>query len=189
MPASLVTPLTPPYTAETDAMLRRWMPPGAPFGPLALFRSMAKNEELMTAMRSLGSYFLGPRSCLPLRLREMIILRTCVKASCEYEWGVHVTGFAAAAELSAVDIQELTFGAAESPHWSAPEQAVLQACDQLATTANIDAATRGKLQNCFDDASILAIVTLAGWYRLIAGLANTVCEEGESWAACFKDYR
>lgn len=187
--SSVVSPLDPPYEAETQAILSKWMPPGAPHEPLSLFCSLVKNADLMTAMRSLGSYFLGSRSPFSVRLREMIILRTCARSGCEYEWGVHVTGFAAAANLSAEDIQELTNGAAESPHWSGAEQAALQACDQLLATANLDTATRSKLQNFFDEPTILAILTLIGWYRLIAGLANTVCDSGESWAARFKDYR
>lgn len=189
MTMSLVPPLTPPYATDTEAMLKRWMPPGAPFEPLALFRSLAKNDDLMTAMRGLGSYFLGPKSILSVRFREMLILRTCAKAACEYEWGVHVTAFAHEASLSAVDIQELTFGAAESPHWSAPEQAILSACDQLIETATIAPAVREKLKAHFDEATILAIICLVGWYRLIAGLANTVCEQGEPWADTFAAYR
>jgi alkylhydroperoxidase family enzyme len=189
MTMSLVPPLTPPYAPDTEAMLKRWMPPGAPFEPLALFRSLAKNDELMKAMRGLGSYFLGPKSILPVRFREMLILRTCAKAACEYEWGVHVTAFAHEASLSAVDIQELTFGAAESPHWSAPEQAILSACDQLMETTALSPAVCQKLKAHFGVATILAIICLLGWYRLIAGLANTVCEQGEPWADTFAAYR
>ena len=189
MAKSLVPPLTPPYAPDTEAMLKRWMPPGAPFEPLTLFRSLAKNDELMTAMRGLGSYFLGPKSILPIRLREMLILRTCSKAACEYEWGVHVTAFAREASLSSVDIQELTFGAAESPHWPALEQSVLSACDQLVETATVSPSAREKLKAHFDDATILAIICLVGWYRLIAGLANSVCEQAEPWADTFSAYR
>ena len=188
MNPTLVAPLEPPYEAETKAMLEKWMPPGAPFEPLALFRSMARNPDLMVAMRSLGSYFLGSRSCLPIRQREMVILRTCARVGCEYEWGVHVTAFAEHAGLSKVDIRELTSGAAESPHWTATERTILHACDQIVATANLDTSTRKRLQHEFDDATILALITLTGWYRLIASVANTVCAEGESWSARLADY-
>ena len=188
MPTSLVPPLMPPYGAETEAMLRRWMPPGAPFEPLALFRSMAKNEDLMAAMRALGSYFLGSRSPLSVRLREMLILRTCAGAACEYEWGVHVTAFADAAGLSRTDIREVSTGAADSPRWSSAEQAALLACDQLSASANLGEAARQALARHYDEREILALITLVSWYRLIAALANTVCEQSESWAARFADY-
>ncbi|WP_262690498.1 carboxymuconolactone decarboxylase family protein [Kordiimonas aestuarii] len=161
------------------------MPPGAAMEPLALFRSLAKNEELMDAMKVLGSYFLGGRSPLPLRLREMLILRTCANAGCEYEWGVHVSAFSKAADLSCSDIKSLTPGTTSAPRWSDAEQCALDACDELSTSTTLSENTREGLKGFYNEAEILTIITLVSWYRVISGLANSVCDSFEPWAARF----
>ncbi|WP_417451748.1 carboxymuconolactone decarboxylase family protein [Kordiimonas sp.] len=185
MPAPVVTPLEPPYTPDIEAMLKKWMPPGAHMAPLALFRSLAKNEQLMAAMRPLGSYFLGSHSPLSIRLRELLILRSCLLSNCEYEWGVHATAFAAAAQLTSKDVDALSKGSWDDIRWTPAEQMALKACDQLIATANMDADTRLNLRTYYNEAEILAIIALISWYRLISCLANTVCGPLEPWAARF----
>ena len=45
-----IAPLEPPYESEIDALLKKWMPPGADTEPLRLFRTLApkaSNRELL----------------------------------------------------------------------------------------------------------------------------------------------
>src|ERR1700733_1249201 len=95
---SRIEPLSPPYSPEILAALTKWMPPGSPLEPLRLFRTLTKHEELAARARPLGALFLGRPSISP-RAREILILRTCARRRCEYEWGVHVTAFAASGGL------------------------------------------------------------------------------------------
>src|ERR1700744_6366577 len=101
-----IAPLAPPYSPELGAMLEKWMPPGSGVEPLKLFRTIAKNDRVAERMRGLGGALLGPTG-LPLRVRELLILRTTARCGSEYEWGVHVAGFASAVGRSD-DVVEAT---------------------------------------------------------------------------------
>src|SRR3954469_16558460 len=87
-----IAPLEPPYDPDTEAMLRKWMPPGAEVDPLALFRTLAVHDDLFARMRPLGAGILGHGRIEP-REREIVIHRACARAGAEYEWGVHVLAF------------------------------------------------------------------------------------------------
>src|SRR5690349_15021200 len=93
-----IAPIDPPYAPDVAAWLAKWMPPGQAAPPLALFRTLARHPSLGDRMRPLGSALLG-RGALPPRVRELLLLRTCARCGAEYEWGVHVTAFAAAVGL------------------------------------------------------------------------------------------
>src|SRR6478752_7555307 len=91
---SRIALLNPPYPPEIQAQFDRIMR-GAP--PLALFRVMAGHTRAWDKFRAGGLLDPGP---LSLRQREIVIDRTCALTGCEYEWGVHVAAFAAAAHLT-----------------------------------------------------------------------------------------
>ena len=176
---------TTPADPELAAELARWMPPGAGVEPLVLFRSLARHPALMQAMRPLGAYILGRRFGLPLRLRELLILRVCARCGCEYEWGVHVAGFGAAAGLDADVVAATVRGGADDPCFAPIEQALLAAVDELCAGPALSDATWEALGKHFDDAQRLEILVASGWYRLIATLCNGLALPREAWGARF----
>ena len=176
---------TRPADPELAAELARWMPPGAGVEPLLLFRSLARHPALMQAMRPLGAHILGRRFGLSLRLRELLILRVCARCRCEYEWGVHVTGFGAAAGLSADAVAATVRGAADDPCFAPEEQALLAAVDELCAGPALEGRTWEALGKHFDDAQRLEILAAAGWYRLISTLCNGLALPREAWGARF----
>jgi alkylhydroperoxidase family enzyme len=181
-----ITPVdTKPADAELAAELARWMPPGAGLEPLVLFRSLARHPALMQAMRPLGAYILGRRLGLSLRLRELLILRVCARCGCEYEWGVHVAGFGAAAGLDAEVVAATVRGAADAPCFAPIEQALLAAVDALCAGPALTDVDWERLAEHFDDAQRLEILVAVGWYRLIATLCNGLALPREPWAARF----
>jgi alkylhydroperoxidase family enzyme len=165
--------------------LARWMPPGAAVEPLLLFRTLAAQPALMGAMRPLGSHLLGRRARLPLRAREILIDRVCARCGCEYEWGVHVSGFAAAADLGAQEIDATVHGGADAACWSPAESALVRAVDELCERTALSQAAWDALAAHWDDAARLEIVVAIGWYRLIAGVCNALALAPEPWAARF----
>jgi len=183
----LVDPITPPYAPETDAILKKWMPPGAPFEPLSLFRALAQAPALMSAMLPLGAYFLGHQSPLPGRLREILILRTCTNSGCGYEWGIHAKAFGPVAKLSEGDTRALHETGADDARWTAAESAAICLCDALCASQNADEAIKVEAQQHFDKESLLAITILTGWYQIVAKVANTCCDDPESWAGGFPE--
>src|SRR5579871_2586087 len=131
---SRIAPLDPPYASDIQDQFDRIMR-GAP--PLMLFRVIAGHARAWEKFRAGSLLDRGP---LPLREREIAIDRTCALNGCEYEWGVHVAIFAAAAKLSEEQIRATVLGPADAPCWSAAEQALIAAVDALHQRATLDDA-------------------------------------------------
>lgn len=86
------------------------MPPNVTHDPLVLFRTLHRAPELASRMRVLGAGLLAHGS-LPARDREIVIHRTCARAGCEYEWGVHAATFGEATGLGPEQIEATVSGA------------------------------------------------------------------------------
>ncbi len=181
-PTPRIAPLEAPFAPDAEAELARWMPAGSPLPPLALFRTLATDLPLAQAMLPLGSFLLSRRFALPLREREIVIDRVCARCGCGYEWGVHVAAFGAAAGLD--DEQVAATYAAEPPPglWSAREDLLLRAVDELHDHGRLGDALWGALVRHFDERQLLEVLVLCGWYRLISLVANGVRVEHEAWA-------
>lgn len=182
-----LTPLAPPHPPEIAAGLARWMPPGAGVEPLALFRTLLRHPPLADAMHALGSYFLGRRSRLPLRTREIVIDRVCARCGCTYEWGVHVAAFAVPAGLSDDQVRATACGPGDDPAWEARDARVVQLVDALHDGGEVPDVLWRALAADHDDAQLLELLVLAGWYHAIAYVANGVRVPAEAWAAPLPD--
>lgn len=183
-PPPRISPLDPPYAPEIETMLRRWMPPGSPAEPLALFRLLAVHDGLLSRMRPLGAGILG-HGRVPLRAREVMILRTCARAGAEYEWGVHAVAFGAQAGFTEQQIAASAAAGADDPAWT-PEDAVLvRLADELHDTAGVSDELWAVLAERYAPEQLLELVVIAGWYRLISGVINATRLPNEVWAARF----
>jgi len=176
---SRIAPLEPPYDREIQAEFDQIMR-GAP--PLLLFRAMAGHARQWQKFRAGGLLDPGP---LSLREREIVIDRTCAQTACEYEWGVHVATFAEAARLTDEEVRATVLGEATAPCWSAAEQAMIAAVDALHLRATLDEAEFKALSAHYDDAKILEIILLCGFYRTVSYLANGLALPLEQKAARF----
>src|ERR1700753_2154308 len=136
---SRLAPLQPPYAPDIQQQFDRIMR-GAP--PLILFRVMAGHARAWEKFRGGGLLDPGP---LSLREREIVIDRTCALNKCEYEWGVHVAIFAAAAHLTDENVRGTIHGNADSPCWSAAEKALIAAVDALHLRSTLDDAEYARL--------------------------------------------
>ncbi|MFB6461180.1 carboxymuconolactone decarboxylase family protein [Bradyrhizobium tunisiense] len=174
-----IAPLTPPYPPEIQAQFDRIMR-GAP--PLMLFRVMAGHGRAWDKFRAGGLLDPGP---LSLRQREIVIDRTCALNKCEYEWGVHVAIFAGAAKLSEDEVRATVQGDATSSFWSPGEQALIAAVDALHHRATLDDAEFAALSAHYEEAQILEIMLLCGFYRTVSYLANGLWLPLEENAARF----
>ena len=96
---SLIAPCEPPYSAGVTDDLTALMPPGAQ--PIALFRVLAHNPRILSRFRAGRLLDAG---VLSMRERELLILRVSYRCDCDYEWSVHVAGFADAAGLAQADV-------------------------------------------------------------------------------------
>lgn len=178
-PTPRIAPLSPPYPPEIQAQFDRIMR-GAP--PLVLFRVMAGHARAWDKFRAGGLLDAGP---LPLRQREIVIDRTCALNQCEYEWGVHVAIFAGPARLTEEEVSATVQGDATSPCWSPAEQALVAAVDALHTRATLSDDEFAALLVHYDEAQILEIMLLCGFYRTVSYLANGLRLPLEEKAARF----
>jgi len=177
-----IAPLEPPFDDEIGALLAKMTPPSAP-NVLALFRVLAKNPKLAERMMATGGHFLGRGSSLPVRDREIVIDRVCARCGNEYEWGVHVAAFAEAAGLSEADIRHTVSYPADPDAWAPHEAALIAMVDALHETATIDDAIWQALSGHYDEAQLVELVMLAGWYHAISFVCNAFLVPLERWQA------
>ena len=176
---SRIAPLSPPYAPEIQDQFNRIMR-GAP--PLVLFRVMAGQPRAWEKFRGGSLLDRGP---LSLREREIVINRACALNACEYEWGVHVTAFAQAAHLTDEQVRATVHGGADAPCWSEAERAMLMAVEALHHRATLSDAEFAALKAHYDEAKILEIIQLCGFYRTVSYLCNALALPLEPNAARF----
>lgn len=176
---SRLAPLSPPYAPDIQEHFDRIMR-GAP--PLVLFRVMASQPRAWEKFRGGGMLDKGP---LSMRQREIVIDRTCALNKCEYEWGVHVSAFAQAAKFTEEQVRATVHGAADAPCWSEAEQAMIAAVDALHRRATLSDAEFARLKAHYDDAQVLEIIQLCGFYRTVSYLCNALALPLEATAARF----
>jgi alkylhydroperoxidase family enzyme len=177
--APRIAPLQPPYPPEIQAQFDRVMR-GAP--PLVLFRVMAGHARAWEKFRAGSLLDRGP---LSLKEREIVIDRTCARTGCEYEWGVHVAAFAEAAHLSEEQVRATVLGDAGAACWSPAEQVLIATADALHDRATLSDAEFTALSAHYEDAKILEIIQLCGFYRTVSYLANALALPLEENAARF----
>lgn len=177
---SRIAPLKPPYPAAIQQDFERIMGPGRT--PLALFRSIATQERAWKKFTAAGLLDKGP---LPMREREIVIDRTCALNGCEYEWGVHVTAFAAHVKLTDTQVRATVHGGADADCWTEAERILIATADALHARATLSDAEFAVLAAHYSEAQILEILLLCGFYKTVSYLANGLKLPLEETAARF----
>jgi len=181
MSTARIAPIDPPYPAEIQAEFDKLMR-GAP--PLLLFRTVARNP------RVLQRFFAGSlldRGSISLRIRELMILRTCARCGAEYEWGVHVAAFGNKAGWTPEQVRSTVHGAPEDACWSSDERAVIRLADQLHATSNVSEDVWEEVSSSFAPEQLIELVMLAGLYHAVSFMANAFGIQREESAPRFPD--
>ncbi len=164
-----IAPVAPPYDAATATALESLGP------PIMLFRMFARRPDRARAIQGWGSYYLSRRSALSLRHRELVIDRTTALCGAEYEWAIHISVFAAKAELTEAQVRSLAHGSASDPCWeSAADQAVLAAVDALHAHCDLADEQWDALVEATGEDGALEVTLLAGWYHAISFAARAL---------------
>ncbi len=179
-----IEPLPAPYTKEVQRQLDALMG-GAGREPLNLFRILVHNPGLTDGFAALGGHNLS-RGTLPVRHRELMILRTTALCGCEYEWGVHARIFAKAAQLTPGELA-LTASADAAEGFSGHDQLVLLLADELHRTYTVSAELMEHVTAAWTKAQVLELLEVAGFYHLVSFVANGVAVELEEWAPRFPE--
>jgi 4-carboxymuconolactone decarboxylase len=140
----------------------------AGIGVSNVMRTLVRHEDLLWPWLTLAGK-LGLGGALAPRDRELVILRVALRTECEYEWG-HVL-LALGVGATEAEIQALSDPSAA---WSDADAALLHAVDELCSDDCVSNETWATLAATRDDVQIIQILALVGFYRMNAGLLNSM---------------
>jgi alkylhydroperoxidase family enzyme len=109
---------------------------------------------------------------LPARERELLILRTAVNCTSEYEWGQHVV-LARESGVSEDEIRRVRRGP-EAAGWSDDDALLLRAADEVHRDAAIGDATWSRLAERYGEKDLIELVMLIGHYHMVAFTLNSL---------------
>jgi alkylhydroperoxidase family enzyme len=150
--------------------------------PLALFTTLARDRRLFFKFFNSG---LLDRGHLTIRQREIVIDRVTASCGAEYEWGVHVSVFAAKAGLTEAQITSLTIGEPDDTCWSDADRLLVRLCDSLQENCTVDDELWAELIRHHSDEALLELLMLAGAYRTVSYLVNALRLPAEPGARRF----
>jgi len=139
-------------------------------GQLNIFRTMVRNKPLFTGFQTLGSYLLTG-DALPAREREIVILRVGYRAGAEYEFGQH-TRIGLQAGLTEDEIARIATSSVSE--WEPADEALIHMADELCADDVVSEATWAALRTTWSEEQMLDLLVLAGFYRLVSGMLNSV---------------
>ena len=175
-----IAPAEPPYSAAIQTVFDRVMPPGVP--PLILFTTLARDARLFERFSN-GS--LLDKGHLTLRQREIVIDRITALSGSEYEWGIHIAFFAQRIGLNEAQRYSLVRGSSNDHCWSPEDRLLIQTCDMLHASCNLDDDLWSQLQIVFSEEALIEILMLAGFYRMVSYLTNALRLPLESYSVRF----
>jgi alkylhydroperoxidase family enzyme len=136
---------------------------------LNIFRTLRHNHGVYKGFLALGGYLLGNDATVPAREREIVILRTGRNAGSEYEFGQH-TRIGRSVGLSDDEIATLAGDGA----LAGDDAALVAMVDELCADDVVSDSTWQRLRQRWSDEQLLELLVLAGYYRLVSGLLNSV---------------
>jgi alkylhydroperoxidase family enzyme len=177
--APAAEPLPDDIQHAIDAIMR-----GRP--SLVLFTTLARDRRLFFKFFNSG---LLDRGHLTIRQREIVIDRVTASCGAEYEWGVHVSVFAAKAGLTEAQIMSLTVGGPDDTCWTDADRLLIWLCDSLHDDCTVDDALWAELTSHHSDETLLELLMLAGTYRTVSYLVNSLRLPPEPGASRFPPSR
>ncbi len=155
------------WNAEQQKILRPLMRNGR---VLNVFTTIANHPKMADRWLTFAAYILG-ESTLPLRDREILILRIGWLCQSEYEFGQH-TSIGKSAGLTDEEIKRITEGP-KAPGWDPFDAALLQAVDELHADAFITDATWNALARRYNKQQLMDVVATVGEYNLVSMFLNS----------------
>jgi len=138
--------------------------------PLNIFGTLGKHPKLLKRFNLLGGFLLN-KGQVPARERELVILRVGANARAEYEFGQH-TVIGRDCGLTDDEIVALTREPDAHP-WSDADRALIALADDLHADDCVTEATWSALATRWDDAQLVELLIVAGFYRLVSGFLNS----------------
>jgi 4-carboxymuconolactone decarboxylase len=133
---------------------------------------LANHPPLGIAYLTFGKHLLL-NSTVPVRPRELIVLRVGYVQKCAYEWHFHV-GYALTAGMTMEEIGAVRDGW-NSPVWDGKDEdrAVLRAVDELIGNSCVSDETWAQLSRFFNRQQLMDLVFTVGNYVMVAWAGRT----------------
>jgi 4-carboxymuconolactone decarboxylase len=142
-------------------------PRGEVRGP---FIALIHNPELTRRLQKLGEY-LRWEGKLPSYLKELAVLVTARRWTCQHEWLMH-SKLALEAGLAASVVDAIREGKLP-PEMSADERAVYAFCSEAHASGRVGNEAFLAIQSRFGLDGALELLALCGYYSLMAMVLNT----------------
>jgi hypothetical protein len=175
-----LSPIVEPFQSDIAAALAAYPQPNGYI--LSLFRTFANSLRFL---KKGVPNLLDRESPLSLRTREIVILRVTANKNCEYEWGVHVSIFAATAKFSQAQVEATRSGPVDLNLWSEPEACLLKVIDSLCATGMIEDDVITQFESDWTKEQQLEIFALCGAYHTVSFVANSARLPNEPFGALF----
>ena len=138
--------------------------------PINIFGVLSHHPGLLKRFNRFAGWMLH-RGVLPLREKEIVILRIGWRAQSVYEFGQH-TVIGKERGLTDDEITALTKDPEAHP-WSDDDAALIALADELSDDDCVTDATWERLATRWDEAALIELLVLAGLYRLVSGFLNS----------------
>lgn len=164
----------PPYEPEVEKAIRNSAFKG--LSPLNLRLVLAQEPKLSVAFQSMAHVVLF-QGALPEREREIAIIRTGALTRSEYEWGMHVSIYAARCGLSEAQVHDLTCAPGwrdlAPGLWSAPERLIVRMADELRLHATVADDTWHGLCAHWPQEQVIELIFSSAFYHMAAYFLNS----------------
>ena len=157
-----------PYTAAEAAILSPRERNGEVLG---VWSTCANGPRLCNAWLEFTDYLLR-ESSLPIRDRELLILRIGYLNQGAYEWAAH-RGLALSVGISEDELKDITIGSS-ADSWSEWDSALLKAAEELHEAALVSEETWATLSRQYDKRQMMEVVFTVGQYNLVAMYLNSL---------------
>lgn len=149
------------------------LPEGLP--PLNIFATLAKHPKLLDRFNRFGGFLLY-KGELPVREREIVILRVGWRCGSVYEFGQH-TVIGKTAGLTEDEVARLV--TADLAGWSPADADLVAMADELCVANTVSDRVWESLANRWNEQEMMELLVVAGFYRLVSGFLNSTGVERE----------
>ena len=150
----------------------------------SLYRTVARNESLfidMIDMKLIGPTGLLNRKTIAPKVRELLILRTCVTARNDYEFNLHVQTISEQMGLTKAQIEDLKGKQVTEELWSDQERALIHLIDGLVNSIEVTQPVFDEALRYFTEAELVELVLLIGLYTGVAMIVALARPELDSY--------
>jgi alkylhydroperoxidase family enzyme len=146
-----------------------------------IYETVGRFPDLARAQVTLGRTLRS--GAIPVREREILILRTGWNCGCAYEFAQH-RRLATEIGMDESDLRRIQQGP-DAAGWDPFEATLCRAADQLHADGLIGDATWAELDACYDGRQMTEVPMVVGYYHLVSFLLNSLGVQLEDGAESF----